>query len=219
LIIVTITLVGAWIGAKLLFIIIYFNTIIDIFKYYQFLEALEIIVMSGYVFYGGLIGGAIALFTTLKVQKKNIFEYASIFSVVLPLGHAFGRIGCFASGCCHGIEYEGIFSYTYTEALDANTPIGVSLLPVQLIESILLFILFTILLIIYLKTNKINVIPIFYCIFYAVMRFVLEFFRGDYHRGLLFGLSTSQWISILIVLATIVTIIIYKHKKSLNKDV
>ena len=33
---------------------------------------------------------------------------------------------------------------------------------------------------------------------YPVVRFSLEFLRGDEIRGFLFGLSTSQWISILL---------------------
>ncbi|MEE0610986.1 MAG: prolipoprotein diacylglyceryl transferase family protein, partial [Oscillospiraceae bacterium] len=36
-----------------------------------------------------------------------------------------------------------------------------------------------------------------YLLSYGVLRFVLEFFRGDSYRGMLYGLSLSQYISIL----------------------
>lgn len=35
-----------------------------------------------------------------------------------------------------------------------------------------------------------------YILMYAPVRFVLEFFRGDAVRGVWFGLSTSQWLSL-----------------------
>ena len=213
---IVITLIGAWIGAKLLFLIISWNTVVSFFEQLPIFTALEAIITGGYVFYGGLLGGAIALFITLKIQKKNIFEYVSIYVTVLPLGHAFGRIGCFISGCCYGIEYNGIFSYTYTQAMDIDTPLNTPLLPIQLIESIILFVLFLILLIIYLKYEKNYLTIIIYCLSYPIIRFILEFFRGDKERGI-FLLSTSQWIS-LILLFTTITLIILTKQKALHKS-
>lgn len=213
-----ITLIGAWVGAKLLFLIISFDDVVNLFKVYPFQIALNKILTGGYVFYGGLIGGSISLFITLKIQKKNIFDYINIYAVVLPLGHAFGRIGCFVSGCCYGIEYNGPLSYTYSQAMDANTPLGVSLLPIQLIESFTLFIVFIILLLTYLKCNNKKLPSVLYCYIYPTLRFILEFFRGDRERGI-WLLSTSQWISLFIILFISITIIItkYNSRKIHNK--
>lgn len=93
--------------------------------------------------------------------------------------------------CCYGIEYNGIFSYTYTQAMDINTPLNTPLLPIQLIESIISLSLFLILLIIHLKCEKNYLTIIIYCLSYPIIRFILEFFRGDKERGI-FLLSTSQ---------------------------
>ncbi|MCH5303712.1 MAG: prolipoprotein diacylglyceryl transferase, partial [Ruminococcus sp.] len=52
-----------------------------------------------------------------------------------------------------------------------------------------------------------------YLIIYSVSRFFIEFFRGDIYRGILFGLSTSQWISILLIITSVI-ILIKKYIKS-----
>ena len=217
------TMIGAFIGAKLLFIIVSWGTVVDVFKTLPFLDAMLAIMQGGFVFYGGLIGGAVALFTALMVQKKDFFKTVDIYAVVLPLGHAFGRVGCFFSGCCYGMEYDGWLSFTYSTALDPSTPIGVPLLPTQLIEAGVLFVLFAALLIVYLKAPKHKgLCSLFYAYGYAVMRFVLEFFRADAERGLFLGLSTSQWISVAIFIAAtvwlVLTIIKSKKKKQIKTE-
>lgn len=213
------TLLSAFAGAKLLFLIVSWNDVVTVFKTLPFLEAFNLVLKSGFVFYGGLIGGAVGLFTALKVQKKDFFKTVDIYAVVLPLGHAFGRVGCFFSGCCYGMPYDGWLSFTYTEVLDPSTPTGVPLLPVQLIEAAALFVLFAVLLIIYLKLPKHkSLCSLIYASSYAVLRFVLEFFRYDAERGLFLGLSTSQWISIAIIVAVIVWVVIAIVKKKKQKQ-
>ncbi len=106
-----ITLMGAWLGAKIFFLIVSLDDVVYIFNSYPILDALNALLRGGYVFYGGLVGEAIALVITLKLQKKNIFQYINIYAVVLPLGHALGRVGCFFAGCCYGMEYDGPLSY------------------------------------------------------------------------------------------------------------
>ncbi len=214
--VILITLLSALIGSKLTFLLVSMETVIEIFKSYPFFDALISVLQGGFVFYGGLIGGAVGLLIMTKVRKENFFKYSNLFALVLPLGHAFGRIGCFISGCCYGMEYDGWLSYAYSTSLDGATPIGVPLLPIQLIEAVSLFILFIALLIIYIKCQKKrNLVTWLYAVCYAVIRFILEFFRGDAERGLFLGLSTSQWISILIIafVLTYALITFIKNKK------
>lgn len=214
------TMIGAFIGAKLLFIIVSWGTVVDVFKTLPFLDAMLAIMQGGFVFYGGLIGGAVALFTALMVQKKDFFKTVDIYAVVLPLGHAFGRVGCFFSGCCYGMPYDGWLSFTYTTALDPTVPLGVPLLPVQLIEATALLVLFAVLLIIYLKLPKHkSLCSLIYAYGYAILRFVLEFFRYDAERGLFLGLSTSQWISIAIFIAATVWLVVSILKSKKKKQV
>ncbi len=192
-------MIGAIVGAKLLFIIVSWQEIVALQL------SFEAILKGGFVFYGGLIGGALGLFIYGKQFKIDMKDYIDVCATVLPLGHAFGRLGCFCAGCCYGIPYDGIGSFVYTEPTNAFTPVGVPLLPIQLIEALCLLILFEVLLLIFDKSKQKGLPALVYMIAYAVLRFVLEFFRGDIERGVLLGLSASQWISIgLLAIAFVV---------------
>jgi len=57
---------------------------------------------GGLVFYGGLIGGAAVLLFIVVRKKLRLFPVLDLVMSVVPLGHAFGRMGCFLNGCCFG---------------------------------------------------------------------------------------------------------------------
>ncbi len=198
-------MVGAIVGAKLLFVLVSLPQLIA-----QKIHPSELL-WGGFVFYGGLIGGALGLLIYCKQFKMRASELAETYAAVLPLGHALGRVGCFCAGCCYGIEYDGPLCYTYRVSL-ADTPIGVPLLPIQLFEAVGLLIVFAVLLTIYLKSGKKTgtTLPL-YLLLYSLLRFVLEFFRGDRARGVLL-LSTSQWICIA-VLGFLTVVFLKKRKK------
>ncbi len=186
------SMIGALIGSKLLFILVSLKTIIEMKL------SFEAIIKGGFVFYGGLLGGVLGLLIYVKQYKMKFSDFADIYSVCLTLGHAIGRVGCFFAGCCYGIPYK--YGYTYTDT-HGITPLGVPLLPIQLIESACLLALFFVLLTVYLRKNpKKGTCTGIYILSYSVVRFVLEFFRGDVERGNLWLFSTSQWISILMFL-------------------
>lgn len=107
---------------------------------------------------------------------------------MLALGHAFGRIGFFAG--CYGISWKHGFVYHSTVGF---TPIGVPLLPIQLIEAGTLLVLFAVQLFLFLHRHRIGRNTVFYFFAYPAVRFVLAFFRSDAERGKLLGSSTSQW--------------------------
>lgn len=199
---------GVVIGAKLLFIIVSLPTIIELK-----LSPLELIA-GGFVFYGGLIGGALGLLLYVKIFKVELLKIVDVYAAVIPLGHAWGRFGCFLGGCCYGMEYDGPLSYTYSEGvLNASTPIGVPLFPVQLLEASILLLLFVPMLIVYFKKKpeQTGICGAIYLYAYAVVRFILEYFRGDKERGSFLAFSTSQIISLLII--TFVTIFIIMVRK------
>lgn len=184
---IAILAIGAGIGSKVLFII---TQIPDIVEHFSLRYMCYKVVTSGFVFYGGLIGaieGTILFAHIKQLPKKEVLQLAtpgySIF-------HAVGRIGCFFAGCCYGKVTSWGFALW-------NEP-GVKRIPVQLIESVYLFILTIIL----LKNENKWRDKIFevYMVSYAMFRFVIEFFRGDSIRGIWGCFSTSQWIAILIVI-------------------
>ena len=160
----------------------------------------------GMTFYGGLFGGVITFilmyrFYYLKNNQPIFKQILVIAPACIALGHAFGRIGCFLSGCCYGIE-------THT-SLDVYFPIhNHNYLPTQLYEMTFLFLLAGVLA--FLAFKKITRYTfIVYMLSYGVFRFIIEFFRGD-ERGQLMGLSPSQYWCILLIVGTIPLYFLYK---------
>lgn len=150
---------------------------------------------GGMVFYGGFLGACVGLLIYTKVSKEVERGIAfDLFAVCIPLFHVFGRIGCFLSGCCYGVECEvGFIVHGNTLVPEIN---DVRRLPVSLIEAVCNLVIFLVLLRMFQKGKESGKMIFYYMLIYPAVRFVLEFFRGDAVRGFLFGLSTSQWISI-----------------------
>lgn len=189
---------GAFIGAKLLYLLISFDTVdwgggwnLDYFNQ---------LMQSGFVFYGGLIGGLLFAFLAGKTHHINVKKYVNVCIFLIPWIHSFGRIGCFCAGCCYGKEYSGRFSVTFPK--NSLAPANVKLFPIQLMEAFALMLL-TFVLFLFLKKYKERYLLEIYLVGYAILRFVLEFFRGDLNRGEFGVLSTSQWISIILFVAII----------------
>lgn len=173
------------------------------------------IIFSGSVFYGGLFGGMIAGYAAIKAMKLDIKIYTDIMAFLAPLFHGIARIGCFLGGCCYGIECSfGFVAHGNTIVPSLN---DVSRFPVQLLESACNFILSIIIYSLYRKHKMQGRLFYVYLSSYAIIRFFDEFLRGDEIRGSLFGLSTSQFISVIIEAVLIVILcfkISHKHKKT-----
>lgn len=190
---------GAIAGAKLLYLILQFPAIINYLLHHKIrLDDILSILNGGFIFYGGLIGAIVMILISCKYFNQNTGQVFSIMTPALPLAHAFGRIGCSIVGCCYGKKVTSHFGIMYKHSKYA--PNGIYLFPIQIIEA--LGDIFIFILLIYLITHtryKENILSI-YLTFYALLRFFLEFFRGDVIRGFLWILSTSQWISAGILL-------------------
>ena len=199
--------IGGLIGAKLLFIIVSWKTIMEYDL--SFMDVMK----GGFVFYGGLIGGIIGLFIYVKGYKLDAGDFFDLFATVIPFGHAIGRVGCFLGGCCYGMEYDGPLSVTYHINI-GNTPTGVPLFPVQLAEAFLLLILFGVMVWIYKREHQKWTPVIVYGFAYCIIRFVLEYLRGDKLRGFALGMSTSQLISLIFAVALFILLIIRSKNKA-----
>lgn len=164
---------------------------------------------GGSVFYGGLLG---AMVTGGLYYKKKGFPpvFADLTAMVAPLFHTFGRIGCFLGGCCYGIPCDFGFIYTQNPIAMAN---GVRRFPVQLLEALFCFCLFLLLFSLFRRGRCKNRLLALYLGIYSVGRFFLEYLRGDDYRGFLWGLSTSQLISILLLSGVLFYLVAARHKK------
>jgi phosphatidylglycerol:prolipoprotein diacylglycerol transferase len=153
---------------------------------------------GGLVFYGGLLAAVPVGIWYVKKHSLPVWKTSDIMAPYVALGHAFGRLGCFFAGCCYGAPCSGPFCITFNDS-HSLAPLGVPLFPTQLMESGGEFFVFGSL--IFLRRYKKFDGQLFwlYSIFYAVLRFSVEFFRGDAVRGLYFGglISTSQIIAVL----------------------
>ncbi len=205
-------LIGIGIGAKLLYIITIIPDLPTIISNLGWKETLIRITQGGFVFYGGIIGGVIGIYVYAKLFKLSFKKLIMILVPTVPIFHSIGRIGCLCAGCCYGMEYHGFGQVIFNNNKYSNVPIGVPLFPTQIVESICNLIIFIIILLTYKKCVGTYKTVAFYAVSYSVVRFVLEFYRGDAVRGILLGLSTSQWISI-ILFAIGIGLFIYENKK------
>lgn len=208
------TLIGGLVGAKILMILT--EGLPEKFT----LEYLFDFLRSGGVYYGGLLGGFFTALALTRAYKLNFWKVADAFAPGVALGQFFGRLGCFAAGDDWGRPTDLPWGVQFTEA--ANTLVGVPIYkadgsplylhPVQLYESFTMLIVFGILVYLHRRKKFDGQILIAYGIIYAVARFIIEFFRDD-PRGSLFGLSTSQIIS-LIILTSAVAFMIWRLKRT-----
>lgn len=182
---------GGILGAKLLYYITEIKSILAD-------PSILLDVGNGFVVYGGIIGGIFAGFLFCKRYKLNFFRYFDLVMPSIALAQGFGRLGCFLAGCCYGLETNSILGIIFHESDYA--PNGIRLIPTQLISSGLDFLNFLALVLISKRVKADGQVAGFYLIFYSVGRFILEFYRGDLIRGSVGVLSTSQFISIFLLL-------------------
>jgi phosphatidylglycerol:prolipoprotein diacylglycerol transferase len=196
-------IVSAVIGARLFFILIDLDEFIlsplDIFKVWQ----------GGLVYYGGFISALICIYVYARKKKIVILALGDFFTPALALGHAIGRLGCFSVGCCYGkassVPWAVVFTNEHSFAVK-----GVPLHPTQLYESFANLLLFVVLHFYSRKDHKPGTLCAVYLISYALLRFIIEFFRDDYRGIQYLGFSISQIISF--VLFIIGVFIVWKKR-------
>ncbi|HET7506004.1 MAG TPA: prolipoprotein diacylglyceryl transferase family protein [Kofleriaceae bacterium] len=108
---------------------------------------------------------------------------------------AFGRLGCFMVGCCHGRPARWGVRYSLEHADAGFTRRWVSrpLFPIQLVDSALSAALVTAGTLLVLGPHRPGAATALYLCGYGVGRFVLELFRGDAARPYWLGVSEAQW--------------------------
>ena len=190
---------GCGVGAKILYLAVTMKQIIEDIKTLGFFPAVVAHTQGGLVFYGGLLGAICAAFLTARYLKRDIREYYPALVPGIAIMAGFGRIGCYLTGCCYGACTSSSIHVIYPEG--GLAPSGVPLVPVQLYEAVFDFILVIFLTVLSAKSERMRPkLLSLYLVLYAIFRFCLEFWRADGIRGLWGPFSTSQWISIAILL-------------------
>lgn len=174
---------------------------------------------SGLVYFGGLLGYLFTLRILCCFKGRYWKEISDITAVIIPLFHVFGRIGCYFAGCCYGIESDSCLSFPYRIVLKNGQ--WTDRIPIQLIESALEFCLFVVFLYCYQRKKRTgslcdNALLNWYMMLYALIRFILEFWRGDEVRGVFGWISFSQIISVLIFFKCLYNIMIKERSVMKN---
>lgn len=195
-------LIGSIFGAK------YFTFFINYKKYDGVFDFYKVGLSS----YGAVIGIILMLYLFSKQFKKKFMDLINYILPSVPLMYAIGKIGCFFAGCCHGIKYNGVFSVIYNYSYDDLK--GISLFPVQLLETIVFVIIF-----VYVfkmsRKEKTNIIS-HTLILCGVAKFLLDFLRMS-HVGKI--LSINQVVSLLFIIIGIILLIKINICKKIKKHI
>jgi phosphatidylglycerol:prolipoprotein diacylglycerol transferase len=186
-------------GAKLMMFVIdapyYFEHPGEIFS----LATLQ----AGGVFYGGLIVALAVAAWYMRRKHLPGLATADVFAPAIAAGHGIGRLGCFAAGCCWGVECRRVWAVTFTDPAAerlVGVPLGVPLHPTQLYEAAAEFAIFGILMWRVRRPHAAGAIISLYLMLYSSARFVIEFFRYHEQPNPFGGpLNISQWISLALL--------------------
>ena len=186
-------LLGTLFGAK------YFTLLTNFNKFKDNIDFKKIGLSS----YGAIIGILILLIIFAKQYKKNFKDLINNILPASPLMYGISKIGCFLAGCCYGIKYNGPLSITYKYSLSA--PKNISLLPIQIIETITFILIY-----LYIskkkKENK-NIIGIT-LLLCGLSKFLLDYLRMNHIDKIL---TVNQIVSIPFI---IIGLILYFKEKS-----
>src|SRR5678816_284369 len=203
-------IISTLVGAKVLLLIV---------DYRQFLDnpgSLIDLLRSGGVFYGGLIAAVtVALFYIWR-HRMPMWTTTDVFAPGIALGHVVGRLGCLLAGCCFGRQTTVPWAISFHDPQAfavAGTPLGVPLHPTQLYEAGAEALILAFLLAFERRGRQFPGRTFWtYMLLYGVSRFVIEFYRGD-PRGTVFdALSTSQFVSVVLVPLSVVMLLLLSRR-------
>ena len=162
------SLLGGIFGARLLFVILQWEF------YARSPEQVPAIWRGGLVWYGGFLGSLAVGWGYTRAKRIAFLRMTDQFIPFLALGHAIGRLGCFLNGCCYGRPTErwcGVLFPGHAEAV----------LPTQLFEATGLFLLYLVLRRLQrpVVLRRHGLIFGSYLVLYGILRFGIEFLRGD----------------------------------------
>jgi phosphatidylglycerol:prolipoprotein diacylglycerol transferase len=149
---------------------------------------------SGITWYGGLIGGTLAVTLATRIHRLSTRVVASCVATAAPFGQACGRIGCFLVGDDYGRESDVPWAVAFPNGapptIDAAGRVF-SVHPTQLYEVAWLLLLGAFL---WKRRRSSSFLFGEYLVGAALGRFAIEFVRVNPRVGL--GLSEPQWIAL-----------------------
>ncbi len=191
--------VGSILGARILYVLTFWR---EQFAEHPFPDIFTVW-RGGLVYYGGLIGATLACILFARVKRVPLWKLADTVAPSIALGYVFGRVGCLMNGCCYGPACHLPWAITFGEAANGAPP-GIPLHPTQLYDSLLNLVFYLALAALFRRKKFDGQIFATYLVGYAVLRSLVEVFRGDYptYQHFLGGWATpAQVVSIGILVA------------------
>ena len=165
---------------------------------------------GGLVFYGGLIGAALAGILFAAVKKLPLWKLADILAPSIALGYVFGRIGCLLNGCCYGRACDLPWAIHFPPGHETY-PHGVH--PTEIYDSLLNLGLFATLAWFYKRRKFDGQVFGVYVIAYSILRSFVEYFRGDYPPDHIHnGLTSAQLVSIPLFVTGLLLAVMLSHR-------
>jgi phosphatidylglycerol:prolipoprotein diacylglycerol transferase len=187
---------GALVGSRLLYVLMHWQ---EEFAAGSWADVFNVR-KGGLVFYGGFFGAALAGVTYVRRRRLPLWKVADALAPSVALGAVFGRTGCLLYGCCYGRETDWPWAIHYPA--DHETQ-GRAVHPTPVYDLLLNLALFGVLAWAYRRKRFDGQTAACYLIGYAVLRSVVEFFRGDYRAAqYAAGFATpAHWVSAVVLAA------------------
>lgn len=153
---------------------------------------------SGFVWYGGLLGGFAAAWPLSRRYKINFGTVLECTALGLPIGQAIGRLGCHVAGDGDwGVVTDVPWGVAYEKAIVGwpHAP-GVLVHPTPLYEFAAYTAVFLFLYSIRKRDYPHGTLFCLYLVGASTARFLVEFIRVNPSIG--FGLTQAQWIAIVL---------------------
>jgi phosphatidylglycerol:prolipoprotein diacylglycerol transferase len=210
--------VGGLLGAKLYFVVVLGNW-----------DAL--FARGGFVFWGGLVGGAIGVLAIARWKKVSLMRTLDVGAPSLAAAYAVGRTGCWAIGDDYGRPWDGPIATVFPEGAPPSTagimstefgvpfPPGtdpatvVAVHPTQLYQVVLITIMFAIIWKLRRHRHREGWLFGVYLVLAGIERFLVEFVRAK-DDVLSFGLTIAQVISVVAMLAGIAWLAAFRKPRT-----
>ncbi|HUJ73144.1 MAG TPA: prolipoprotein diacylglyceryl transferase [Verrucomicrobiae bacterium] len=201
---------GAWLivagmlGGKLFHIIFFWDDFIAGWRA-EGLRSLR----EGFVFYGGFIAGSLAAVVYARRKQLPVGKLADILAPSVALGHAFGRLGCFFNGCCFGRACTLPWAVRFPPP---HVMAGIPVHPTELYEVLGNLVIFAGLSAFFRHRRFEGQIWWLYVLSYGVLRFVVDFFRGDYATYYFGVLTIGQLVAMAMIVVAATALVLVPRR-------
>jgi phosphatidylglycerol:prolipoprotein diacylglycerol transferase len=201
-------IVSGMLGGKLFHIIFFWND----FIYGWRTEGVRSL-REGFVFYGGFIAASLTAVAYARVKRLSFAKLADIFAPSVALGHAFGRMGCFFNGCCYGKPCSLPWAVRFPRP---HVMAGIPVHPTEIYEALGNLVIFAGLSALYRHKRFDGQIWWLYVLGYGVLRFIVEFFRGDYDTYYFGVLTLGHLIALAMIAVGAVALVLLQRRATVR---